>query len=97
VNPHFDAQMDHGFRKRFNTALKLKNSVNSNVAENLLGHKNGLEDVYLKPTREQCFTEFRKAIVDLMIDDSERQSLKIKQLEREKSKLEHYRTKVDKL
>ncbi len=43
VNHHFDTQMDHGFRKRFNTILKLKNNVNSNVAEKLLGHKNGLQ------------------------------------------------------
>jgi len=97
VNHHFDTQMDHGFRKRFNTILKLKNEVNSNVAEKLLGHKNGLDGVYLKPTREQCFTEFRKAISDLMIDESERQRLKIEQLEREKSELEQYRTKIDEL
>jgi len=89
--------MDHGFRKRFNTILKLKNEVNSNVAEKLLGHKNGLDGVYLKPTRDQCFTEFRKAISDLMIDDSERQRLKIEQLQQEKSELEQYRTKVDEL
>lgn len=97
VNHHFDTQMDHGFRKRFNTILKLKNEVNSNVAEKLLGHKNGLDGVYLKPTRDQCFTEFRKAISDLMIDESERQRLKIEQLEQEKSELEQYRTKVDEL
>jgi len=97
VNHHFDTQMDHGFRKRFNTIMKLKNEVNSNIAEKLLGHKNGLDGVYLKPTRDQCFAEFRKAIIDLMIDDSERQRLKIEQLEREKSELEHYRTKVDEL
>ncbi len=97
VNHHFDTQMDHGFRKRFNTILKLKNEVNSNVAEKLLGHKNGLDGVYLKPTRDQCFAEFRKAISDLMIDESERQGLKIEQLEREKSELEHYKTKVDEL
>ena len=97
VNHHFDIQMDHGFRKRFNTILKLKNNVNSNVAEKLLGHKNGLDGVYLKPTREQCFHEFKKAIYELMIDDSDRQRLKIEQLKREKSELEHYRTKVDEL
>jgi len=97
VNHHFDTQMDHGFRKRFNTILKLKNEVNSNVAEKLLGHKNGLDGVYLKPTREQCFTEFRKAISDLMIDESERQRLKIDQLERDNSELERYRVKVDEL
>jgi integrase/recombinase XerD len=97
VNHHFDTQMDHGFRKRFNTIMKLKNNVNSNVAEKLLGHKNDLDGVYLKPTREQCFAEFHKAIGELMIDDYERQRLKIEQLEREKSELEHYRTKVDEL
>jgi len=97
VNHHFDTQMDHGFRKRFNTILKLKNEVNSNVAEKLLGHKNGLDGVYLKPTRDQCFTEFRKAISDLMIDESERQRLEIQQLQQEKSELEQYRTKVDEL
>jgi len=80
VNHHFDTQMDHGFRKRFNTILKLKNEVNSNVAEKLLGHKNGLDGVYLKPTRDQCFTEFRKAISDLMIDESERQGSKLSNL-----------------
>ena len=97
VNHHFDIQMDHGFRKRFNTILKLKNDVNSNVAEKLLGHKNGLDGVYLKPTRDQCFVEFRKAISELMIDESGRQMLKIKQLERENLELEKYRTKVDEL
>jgi len=97
VNHHFDTQMDHGFRKRFNTILKIKNEVNSNVAEKLLGHKNGLDGVYLKPTRDQCFAEFRKAICDLMIDESERQGIRIEQLEREKSELEHYKTKVDEL
>ena len=97
VNHHFDIQMDHGFRKRFNTILKLKNNVNSNVAEKLLGHKNGLDGVYLKPTREQCFAEFQKAIVDLMIDDSERQRLKIVQLEQENSELERFKDKVDEL
>ncbi len=97
VNHHFDIQMDHGFRKRFNTILKLKNNVNSNVAEKLLGHKNGLDGVYLRPTREQCFHEFKKAISELMIDDSKRQNLTIEQLEREKSELEQYRTKVNEL
>lgn len=97
VNHHFDIQMDHGFRKRFNTILKLKNEVNSNVAEKLLGHKNGLDGVYLKPTREQCFEEFKKAIPELMIDESKRQAKIIEKLEAEKSELEQYRTKVDEL
>ena len=66
----YDIQMDHGFRKRFNTILKLNNDVNSNVAEKLMAHKRGLDGTYLKPTDEECFKEFKKAIRDLTIDDS---------------------------
>ena len=55
-------QADHGFRKRFNTILKLDNSVNHNVAEKLMGHKNGLDGVYLTPTVNELFAEFRKAM-----------------------------------
>ncbi|HXV67248.1 MAG TPA: tyrosine-type recombinase/integrase, partial [Nitrosopumilaceae archaeon] len=39
----YDVQLDMGFRKRFNTILKLNNDVNSNVAEKLMGHKRGLD------------------------------------------------------
>ncbi|NDB89208.1 MAG: site-specific integrase, partial [Thaumarchaeota archaeon] len=48
----------YAFRKRFNTVLKINNSVNSNIAEKLMGHKRGLDGSYLKPTRDQCFEEF---------------------------------------
>lgn len=77
----YDVQEAHGFRKRFNTILKLNSNVNSNIAEKLLGHKNGLDGVYLTPTREECFTEFQKAITDLTIDDSERLCARNKILE----------------
>ena len=56
----YDVQADHGFRKRFNTILKLNNSVNYNIAEKLMGHKNGLDGVYLTPTIEELFAEFKK-------------------------------------
>lgn len=58
----YDVQVDHGFRKRFNTILKLDNRVNHNVAEKLMGHKNGLDGVYLTPTLEELFTEFTKVM-----------------------------------
>jgi len=38
----YDIQLLHGFRKRFNTILKLENSVNTNIAEKIMGHKTGL-------------------------------------------------------
>ena len=35
----YDIQMNHGFRKRMNTILKLESEVNSNIVEKILGHK----------------------------------------------------------
>ena len=84
----FSVQQNHGFRKRFNTILKLNQDVNSNIAEKLMGHKNGLDGVYLTPTKEQLFEEFRKAIPDLTIDSSERLRARNRQLEKDKSELE---------
>lgn len=95
---HAKAQT-YGFRKRFNTILKMNNEINSNIVEKLMGHKNGLDGVYLKPTLEQCFAEFKKAIPELTVDEAYRlkaqnelKSKKISELESQKderiSKLE---------
>lgn len=83
----YDKAVVYGFRKRFNTTLKLNNDVNSNIAEKLMAHKRGLDGAYLKPTREQCFTEFEKAIPELTISDESRDKLKISKLEKEKSEI----------
>ena len=66
----YDVQIDHGFRKRFNTILKLKNEINSNIAEKILGHRNGLDGVYFVPSLDERFNEFKKAIPDLTIDEA---------------------------
>ena len=66
-NNRYDIQADHGFRKRFNTILKLDNSVNYNIAEKLMGHKNGLDGVYFTPTLDELFAEFKKVIRRLEI------------------------------
>lgn len=63
----YDVQIDHGFRKRFNTVLKLDNTVNYNVAEKLMGHKNGLDGTYFVPTLEEMFTEFQKVVPALKV------------------------------
>jgi len=39
----YDTQIDHGFRKRYNTILKIDSDVNSNIAEKLMQHKKGLD------------------------------------------------------
>jgi len=46
----YDKASVYGFRKRFNTILKLDNDINSNIAEKLMAHKNGLDGDYLLST-----------------------------------------------
>jgi len=84
----YHVQLDHGFRKRFDTILKLNRDVNDNVVEKMMGHKRGLDGHYLKPTKEQMFDEFKKGIPDLSTDSTQRLLIEKKVLEDEKSKLE---------
>lgn len=88
----FDIQADHGFRKRFNTILKLNNEVNSNIAEKLMGHKRGLDGTYLAPTREECFEEFKKSMNELMVEESWR--LKV-ELEKKNDQLDKQQSDRD--
>jgi len=83
-----DVQINHGFRKRMNTILKLESRINSNIAEKILGHKNGLDGVYLTPTRQECFKEFVKGINQLTISDTNRKQIEITRIIQEKSELE---------
>ncbi|MDC8451317.1 MAG: hypothetical protein LV477_00245 [Candidatus Nitrosotalea sp.] len=89
VGNRFDKAMVYGFRKRFNTILKINNEINSNIAEKLMAHKKGLDGRYLTPTREECFAEFKKAISDLTIDDSHRKSIRIEELENKDSEVKN--------
>jgi len=84
----YDKAVVYGFRKRFNGILKMNNSVNSNIAEKLMAHKKGLDGVYLKPTREQCFMEFKKAIPELTLDPNERDKIKLELQEKKINELE---------
>ena len=80
VGNRFDKGLFLGFRKRFNTILKIDSDVNSNIAEKLMAHKKGLDGVYFKPTREDSFKEFRKAIPQLTISESERLKIEVNDL-----------------
>jgi len=64
--------------------LKINSDVNSNIAEKLMAHQNGLDGVYLTPTREECFAEFVKAIPKLTVGKAEKLSLKLAESEAEK-------------
>ena len=63
----YEIQTHHGFRKRFNTILKLNNLINYNITEKLMGHKNGLDGVCFVPILDDLFTESKKAKNELEI------------------------------
>jgi len=78
----YPQQLDHAFRKRFSTTLKLNEKIPVSITERLLGHKsysdeNGnkvqLDDAYLTATKEQLFEKFKLAIPDLTINNIERE------------------------
>jgi len=80
-------QLNHGFRKRFNTILKLNNQVNDNAIEKMMGHSNGLDSTYLQITDEKLFDEFWKGVDDLTVSSEYRDKLKIRELEKENAKV----------
>ena len=88
TNGRYSEQLVHGFRKRFNTILKLNNEVNDNAIEKMMGHTNGLDGVYLQITTERLFDEFSKGVADLTISNEARNNVKIQKLESEKSEIE---------
>jgi len=94
VGKRYDKAAVYGFRKRFNGILKINNDINSNIAEKLMAHKRGLDGVYLRPTKEQCFKEFEKAMPDLTIDSTERDKLAI---EEQQQKITELSKKDDKI
>ena len=93
-NNRYSEQLAHGFRKRFNTLLKLNNHVNDNAIEKMMGHSHGLDGTYFQGTTERLFEEFSKGISDLTISDSERLKIKNEKLEIEKKDSENQSTKI---
>lgn len=87
VENRFEKGLFLGFRKRFNTILKIDSEINSNIAEKLMAHKRGLDGVYFKPTREDSFREFRKAILQLTISESERLKIEVNDLTENKDQV----------
>ena len=77
----------HGFRKFFTTQL-INSKVNPEIREMLLGHKIGLAGAYYRPTEQEMFTEYEKAIDKLTINEENRLKRKVETLTIEKSQLE---------
>lgn len=85
----YDTATDMGFRKRFNTILKSNPNISYAMAERMMDHRIYLEPIYFDTTnKEKLFEEYKKAIPELIIDDSERIQVKVQKLEAEKNTME---------
>jgi len=86
----FETMTSHGFRKRFATVLKSNSSINLSISEKLLGHSTTvrLDNHYFKPELEQLYDEYKKAIPDLMIDQSMKLKLELEKKNNQLSSLE---------
>lgn len=92
----YNKQVNHAFRKRFNTILKTTDNLNISLAEKMMGHSVSvaLDSVYLDPTIQQLFTEYKKAIAELTISSTERQKIEIDNIKKEKSLLQKQNLKL---
>lgn len=77
----------HGFRKFFTTQL-INLKINPEIREMLLGHKIGLASCYYRPTEEEMYSEYEKAIDSLTIDPTQRLHKQIQTLTFEKNKMD---------
>jgi integrase/recombinase XerD len=95
VGTRYTIPTTHGLRKYFNIVMKLRENVNLSLCEKLMGHSVtvALDNHYLPTTKEHLFSEYKKAVPNLTIDDSTRlreeniiKEKKIKELESNKDK-----------
>ena len=84
----YDVAVCGSFRKRFNTILKKNPNISFTTTEIMMDHSVKQEPSYNKPTKEELFDEYKKAIPELTIDDSLRKQLELDRVNKEKSKLE---------
>lgn len=92
----YDIMSAHGIRKFFDTALKLRKDLNPNVVERLLSHKSktiGLDSSYFRPTENDLFEVYKKAIPSLTIDKSSRLQFELNKNKERLAKLENSKDK----
>jgi len=78
---------NHAFRKRFETVL-VNAGIHSKYVDYMMGHNIGQDRSYFKPTEEELWREFKKALPTLTIDKSEQLKIKNEQQHEEKLKYE---------
>ena len=95
----YNKQADHGFRKRWNTCMKTVPSMNISLDEKMMGHSVTViqDNVYLDPSIDQLFAEFKKAIPELTVDGSARKQAQLDVKELENSDLQKKVNDIEKL
>jgi len=90
-----EVQLDHGFRKYFNTMLR-RAKVDYLDKEDMMGHKVGLEKHYERYQEEdfERFPEYQKAIPFLTISDEERIRLENEKLKQENTEKKQFEAKI---
>jgi integrase len=92
-NTRQQVMMSHGFRKFFTTQL-VNSKINPEIREMLLGHEIGLASAYYKPTEQEMYDEYQKAVNNLTINEENRLKTKVEKLEKEKDKFDMFAMKV---
>lgn len=86
----------HVFRKFFTTQL-VNSKANPEIREMLLGHKIGLMSAYYRPTEEEMFAEYEKAIDNLTISEENRLKRKVQILEMDSSRMDRIEQQIQKM
>jgi integrase len=95
----YNKQMDHAFRKRFNTILKDNKEGNIALKEKMMGHTGvfNLDGTYHVPGLKTLFEEFKLHILNLTISDEERLRQETVQKQEEIDALAKKHPKVEEL
>ena len=95
----YDIPQNHGFRKFFATVIKNILGITSTMTEKLINHIGvvQLDGSYFTPSINDMFDAYKKTISNLTINQTEKQQVKIKELEKEKLELQKERLKSEQL
>ena len=86
----------HGFRK-FTMKQFVDSKINIEIREMLLGHKIGLASAYYRPTEQEMYEEYMKAVNSLTINEENRLKIKVELLESEKNEITRMRNELDQM
>ncbi|MEX0855400.1 MAG: hypothetical protein WD018_06520, partial [Nitrosopumilaceae archaeon] len=96
----YEIQLDHGFRKRWNTIMKTTDGIKIILVEKMFGHSTPsipLDETYMVPSIEKLFEEYKKAIRELTIDDSKRKQVELDIIKKEQDEFEQTKERLKNL